>query len=145
VTGFSDHVRRASAADLDAVLRFDRITHVGAERSDPLMAAVDAGEIMIYERGARVLGLVSIRPQSFFGHDFVELLLVGDEVRRCGVGTTLLRAAVDGSPPHRTFTSTNKSNLPMIGLLAKAQWIFSGELEGIDRDDPELIYYRDSV
>jgi hypothetical protein len=33
----------------------------------------------------------------------------------------------------------------MIGLLAKAQWIFSGELEGIDRDDPELIYYRDSV
>ena len=33
----------------------------------------------------------------------------------------------------------------MIELLAKAQWVFSGALEGIDDGDPELIYYRDSL
>jgi ribosomal protein S18 acetylase RimI-like enzyme len=143
VTGFADHVRRATAHDLDAVLTFVRTTHVGADHSDLLGARVNAGEVIIYEQYARVLGLVSIRPQWFFGRDFVELLSVGEDARRRGVGTTLLQAAVQGSPLRRTFTSTNQSNLPMIGLLDKAHWEFSGQLDGIDDDDPELIYYKD--
>jgi hypothetical protein len=33
----------------------------------------------------------------------------------------------------------------MIDLLEKAGWQFSGELTGIDEDDPELVYYLDSL
>jgi hypothetical protein len=28
-------------------------------------------------------------------------------------------------------------------LLEKAGWQFSGQLEGIDEGDPELVYYKD--
>ena len=43
------------------------------------------------------------------------------------------------------FTSTNRSNLPMLNLLRKEQWLFSGELVGLDEGDPELVFYRSSV
>ena len=33
----------------------------------------------------------------------------------------------------------------MIGLLVKEGWQFSGQLEGIDEGDPELVYYKDST
>ena len=32
----------------------------------------------------------------------------------------------------------------MTELLAEAGWGFSGELEGIDDGDPELVFYRDA-
>ncbi len=32
----------------------------------------------------------------------------------------------------------------MRNLLRKAQWLFSGELVGIDEGDPELVFYRSS-
>ena len=33
----------------------------------------------------------------------------------------------------------------MIRLLEKAGWHVSGQLEGIDAGDPEVIYYKDST
>jgi len=45
----------------------------------------------------------------------------------------------------RIFTSTNKSNAPMTGFLEKIGWRFSGELEGIDDGDPEMVYYQDAT
>jgi hypothetical protein len=32
----------------------------------------------------------------------------------------------------------------MIRLLEKAGWRVSGQLEGIDEGDPEVVYYKDS-
>jgi hypothetical protein len=46
---------------------------------------------------------------------------------------------MDGT--NQVFSSTNRSNAPMRDLLAKAGWQFSGELVGLDPDDPELIYF----
>ena len=49
------------------------------------------------------------------------------------------------SSTERIFTSTNKSNAPMTGFLEKIGWRFSGELEGIDDGDPEMVYYQDAT
>ena len=32
----------------------------------------------------------------------------------------------------------------MRSLLLREQWLFSGELAGIDEDDPELVFYKNS-
>jgi hypothetical protein len=32
----------------------------------------------------------------------------------------------------------------MIGLLEYAGWNFSGQLEGIDEGDPELVFFKDA-
>ena len=127
------------------MVELDRAAPVGRERSTLLTARVESGEVIIFERDGRVLGYAVIRARSFFGRDFIELLCVSLSSRRSGVGSALLRRAVGMSSTERIFTSTNKSNAPMTGLLEKIGWRFSGELEGIDDGDPEMVYYQDAT
>jgi ribosomal protein S18 acetylase RimI-like enzyme len=143
VTIIKGAVRRATSKDLDAVLELERTSPIGHDRAALLTARIQSGEVVVFEREGRVLGYLVIRSHAFFGRDFVELLAVAPEDRRSGVGIFLLRRAVDASTTQRVFTSTNRSNVQMIGLLEKAAWQFSGLLEGIDEGDPELVYFTD--
>ena len=38
------------------------------------------------------------------------------------------------------WTSTNRSNLAMRALLAKLEWKFCGDLNGLDEGDPEMFF-----
>jgi len=145
VANVNGTVRRATSEDVNAVVELDRAAPVGRERSTLLTARVESGEVIIFERDGRVLGYAVIRARPFFGRDFIELLCVSLSSRRSGVGSALLRRAVGMSSTERIFTSTNKSNAPMTGLLEKIGWRFSGELEGIDDGDPEMVYYQDAT
>lgn len=137
-------VRRATRADLDAVLRIDHLAPIGHERAPLLTLCVKSGECFIYEDRGHVSGYIVVRPRSFFERDFIEFLAVEPGVRRTGVASALLRSAVNRSATPDIFISTNRSNLPMRTLLTKEGWQFSGELEGIDEGDPELVFYRPS-
>jgi ribosomal protein S18 acetylase RimI-like enzyme len=137
-------MRPATFEDLDAVLRLDRATPVGRERGEYLTARVNAGEVVIFERAGQIVGYIVHRTKSFFGRDFVDLLAVATNSRRDGVGSALLENSVHDSSTERIFTSTNRSNAPMTKLLGKSGWQFSGELDGIDEGDPELVYYHDA-
>lgn len=53
----------------------------------------------------------------------------------------LLRAALTAAGTKQVFTSTNASNQPMRSLLLAEGWSFSGELDGLDEGDPELVFY----
>jgi GNAT superfamily N-acetyltransferase len=135
---------RATSEDLDAVLNLDCSAPVGRERGNYLTARIESGEVFISEQGGRLLGYVVLRTKHFFGRDFVDLMAVAVNERRHGVGRSLLEGVVNSSSSNRVFTSTNQSNSPMIELLEKAGWRFSGELIGIDEGDPELVYYIDA-
>lgn len=136
-------LRRAGPRDLDSVLGLDRRSPVGHQRTELLTSRVQSGEVIICESDDRLLGYVVVLNRSFFGRDFVELLTVLPDDRRQGIGTLLLHEAVRQSSTTRIFTSTNRSNAAMIGLLAKDGWQNSGQLEGIDEGDPEVVYFRD--
>jgi len=90
-----------------------------------------------------VVGFVITTPEGFFGRDVIELLVIGAGHRRGGAGRALLRAAVAAARTERVFTSTNRSNQAMRGLLESERWSFSGELAGLDEDDPELVFFFD--
>jgi GNAT superfamily N-acetyltransferase len=90
-----------------------------------------------------IAGFVVTVPNGFFGRDFVELLMVDRTRRRAGVGRRLLHAAVDAASTSRVFTSTNTSNWPMRTLLEHDGWTLSGELLGLDVNDPEIVYFVD--
>ncbi len=92
----------------------------------------------------QLVGYVISTPMSFFGRDFVSLLMVDSNHRRTGVGRVLLRAAVSHATTTRVFTSTNQSNGPMRSLLEAERWSYSGTLDGLDEGDPELVYFIDA-
>lgn len=138
-------LRRATLGDLDAVLALDRLTPVGHERSALLTSRVHSGEVLLVECDLRACAYAVVRPRSFFGRDFIELMAVAPRERRLGLGTLLLHFAVRGASSVRVFTSTNESNVAMTRLLEKERWLLSGRLEGIDEGDPELVYFTDRV
>ena len=138
-------IRRAVAGDIDGILRIDgRTAQTDQGRADFVRRCLDLGECLVYLARGSVAGFAVVRPAHFFGRDFVDLLVVDPARRRCGIGRNLLRAAVTAAGTEQVFTSTNTSNQPMRSLLRAEGWSFSGELDGLDEGDPELVFYSTS-
>ncbi|MGD0926384.1 MAG: GNAT family N-acetyltransferase [Streptosporangiaceae bacterium] len=102
-----------------------------------------ASECRVYLDHEVVTGFAIVKPAHFFGRDFVELLMVDPARRRSGTGRALLREALAAAGTAQVFTSTNKSNRPMRALLDAEDWSLSGELDGLDEGDPELVFFKD--
>jgi GNAT superfamily N-acetyltransferase len=132
-------VRTGRADDLADV----HVLGIGLDEAADLAGWLEAGECLVHVGHSGLDGLAIVRPRHFYGRDFVDLLLVSPDSRRQGVGRLLLREAVRHSGTVRVFTSTNRSNLAMQGLLAAEGWCLSGQLDGLDEGDPELVYYVD--
>ena len=138
-------IRRAVAGDIDGILRIDHHAANGDQRrAGFLRRCLDLGECLVYLDRGSVAGFAVVRPAHFFGRDFVELLMVDPARRRGGIGRNLLRAALAAADTEQVFTSTNTSNQPMRSLLRAEGWSFSGELDGLDEGDPELVFYSTS-
>jgi GNAT superfamily N-acetyltransferase len=135
--------RSATTYDEHAVLAIDERASAGdRERQAVLRDAIRAGHCIVCERDGHVLGALILKPRHFYGRDFIDLLFVSSSTRRQGVGRALIRAALDRATTPRVFTSTNTSNRAMQALLASDGWYLSGELDGLDEGDPELVYYH---
>lgn len=136
-------IRKAAAGDIAEILRVDRLAASGDHgRAELLKRCVGSGECLVHLDSGSVRAYVVTRPAHFFGRDFIELLMVDASRRRAGIGRLLLRAAVGGAGTSQVFTSTNTSNLAMRSLLEDEDWSFSGELAGLDEEDPELVFFK---
>ncbi len=135
-------VRRAGQGDLAVMLSVDpRAVSGDVERRDYLTDAVDRDTCFLAVVDDVACGFVVIKPRHFFGRDFVDLLMVSETHRQRGVGRALMRTAIEAASSADVFTSTNRSNTPMQTLLQSEGWSFSGKLDGLDDDDPELVYF----
>jgi ribosomal protein S18 acetylase RimI-like enzyme len=79
---------------------------------------------------------------NFFGRDFIELLYVAEECRRCGIGNAILETIEHARPSSRIFTSTNELNIAMRSLLEKRGYQLSGKIENLNADNPELVFVK---
>jgi GNAT superfamily N-acetyltransferase len=138
-------VRPATTVDANAVLSINGGASGYSDRASLLARRIESGDCLVSESQGQVSGFATVHPRSFFGRDLIELLVVHADHRREGIGSELLHASLRQSTTPEMFTSTNRSNLPMLNLLRKEQWLFSGELVGLDEGDPELVFYRSSV
>jgi GNAT superfamily N-acetyltransferase len=142
VTGHARNIRRAAIDDVEELLAIDHRAVAGdTERSAAIRAHVFGGRCWVHSGQARMDGYAVLLPHHFFGRDFVDLLVVASSVRRSGIATGLLRALVRMEGTEQVFTSTNRSNTPMRELLRKEGWQLSGELDGLDADDGEMVFF----
>jgi GNAT superfamily N-acetyltransferase len=129
-------VREATPGDLAAVLTIDHEPDRAADVSE----AVTTGRCQVAEVDGEVVAF-SVRGE-FFGHDFLELLVVTAERRRQGIGAALVEAWAAGARTAKLFTSTNASNEPMRALCSRLGFVAAGTLDHLDEGDPEVVYFR---
>ena len=133
-------IRPALIDDIDAIVDTDPI---GLSRAEEIADLVRTAASFVAIEAGEMQGFVAIKPAHFYGRDFVDLLFVGANFRRRGVGSALLQWAVRNASTARIFVSTNESNAPMRALLEKGGWTLSGILRGLDEGDPEHVFYID--
>ena len=79
---------------------------------------------------------------QFYGNGWVDMLYVGRDSRRRGIGAALLAYLAQNCTTPKLFASTNQSNTPMQALLEKAGFESSGAIHNLDVGDPELVYFK---
>jgi GNAT superfamily N-acetyltransferase len=129
-------IRSATVGDLPRVLDLDHVK----ERADDLERAVIEGRCSVAVESGSIVGL-SVAG-TFFGFDFLDLLLVDPSHRRRGIGMALVHAWEEGARTPKLFTSTNQSNLPMQRLCERLGYVRSGVIEHLDEEDPEIVYFK---
>lgn len=130
------NIRIASESDLTNIIGIDPL-----HRADLIGNAIKRGECYIAVYDADIKGF-AIMNDKFFGNGFIELLMVAEKDRRCGIGSALLNHLFAVCNTEKLFTSTNQSNEPMRKLVAKSGFAFCGQIDALDEGDPELFFIR---
>ena len=129
-------ITQARPGDLAAVLAIDD----RPDRARAVSEAVAIGRCSVAHADEAIVGFCV--GGAFFGHDFLELLVVAEHRRRQGAGAALVEAFVARAGTAKVFTSTNASNAPMRALCERLGFVEAGTIDHLDEDDPEVVYVR---
>lgn len=141
---FQTQVRIAQSVDIDSIVELDPIARREPGRRTFIAQAVAAGQCWAATATEDVSALVGygVLDRSFFGHDFIPLIVVKRSARRRGVATAIMRTLELQCQGGKLFTSTNTSNIAMRQLLGRLGFIRSGQIENLDDGDPELVFVK---
>ena len=137
-------IRPATPDDHVALCAIDTLALRDPARRGEIAAWLFSGAVRLAEIDGRVAAY-GVMTTHFFGAPFIEMLMVGDQYRRNGLGLALIlhfKAICSGS---KLFSSTNMSNLPMQALFNKAGFKPSGYIDNLDENDPEIVFYSPRV
>lgn len=141
---FQTQVRIAQSVDIDSIIELDPIARQEPGRRTFIAQAVAAGQCWAATAAEDASALVGygVLDRSFFGHDFIPLIVVKRSARRRGVATAIMRTLELQCQGGKLFTSTNRSNIAMRQLLGRLGFIRSGQIENLDDGDPELVFVK---
>jgi len=134
-------VERATSQDFEHICALDETVYRGPSRRGIIGPAVAASRCAVARVDGVIRGYVILR-HDFFGHGFVDLLMVHPDFRHRGLATTLMRAAELDAPSEKLFTSTNRSNLAAQRLFEKLGFARSGTIDNLNEDDAEIVYFK---
>ncbi len=130
---------KSIAIDLDYQL--DEIEHVELKREEKITKAISNDECFLILADKIEVGFV-IFDYRFFDQGWIELIVIDEKYRGKGIAGKAFDLLCEQCKSDKVFTSTNRSNAPMQRALTKANFIFAGEIIGLDDGDPELFYYK---
>lgn len=127
-------------ADVARAAAIDAAVSGSNARAAYIASMAEEGGLKLAALSGQIKAFCCLDHAYFFHKPFVSLLIVAPEARRRGLGAGLLSFCA--SDHDEIWTSTNRSNTAMRGLLDKAGWRYCGEVAGLDEGDPELFYKR---
>ncbi|MET4541118.1 GNAT superfamily N-acetyltransferase [Arthrobacter bambusae] len=128
-----------TAEQFEALVAADQVAQQDRQRREQLRRWLADGSVRVATRNGSPVGYTVVEP-SFFGHDFLVLIVVGEQHRKAGIGQLLMADVETRERDAKLFTSTNLSNQVMQRLLARRGWVSSGMVFGLDEGDPEVFY-----
>ncbi|MEI1199429.1 GNAT family N-acetyltransferase, partial [Pseudomonas aeruginosa] len=137
-------IRSASIDDYEALCAIDSITKTSVERRDEIRSWLGSACCCVAEANGRVAAY-GVLTHHFYGKPFIEMVMVGSEFRRQGLGEAIIRHFQSTITDSKLFSSTNMSNRPMQELFAKTGFKPSGYIDNLDDGDPEIIFYCPAV
>ena len=136
----ASRIRDAAPMEVPQVVAIDTTAAAGeSERRAAIERWITTGSMRVAVAADEIVGYC-VTERAFFGHWFVEMLMVAEDSRGQGIGAELLLDAQRQRDTAKLFTSTNLSNQPMQRLLGRLGWRSVGIVYGLDEGDPELFY-----
>jgi len=133
-------IRAATVNDHEALCAIDTVANTSPERRKQIRSWLDSARCCVAEVDGRIAGF-GVLTRQFFGHPFIEMVMVGEAFRRQGVGAEIVRHLRSIAPASKLFSSTNASNVPMQKLFRSLGFERSGQVDNLDEGDPEIIFF----
>ena len=127
-----------SSGEVACAITLDARLPGSPDRADYIAKIAEMGGLCVARLENEVRAFCCVDHQYFFEKPFVSLLIVSADAQRLGLGAGLLGSCAVAYP--ELWTSTNRSNTAMHMLLRKAEWLYCGEISGLDPGDPECFY-----
>jgi ribosomal protein S18 acetylase RimI-like enzyme len=134
------NIRQATTNDYDALCGIDSVAEASPERRIQICNWLESARCYVVQVDGQVIAY-GVLTSHFFGHSFIEMVMVDKKFRRQGVGAAIIEHLRSVASSSKLFTSTNKSNVPMQMLFAKLGFKRSGQIDNLDHGDPEIIFY----
>lgn len=138
-------LRKATLEDkvivVDFDYRLDKEEHIKLNREEKITKAISNDECFLILADKQAIGFV-IFDYRFFDQGWIELIVIDEEYRGKGIGGKVFDLICEQCKTDKIFTSTNSSNTRMQRALAKSDFSFAGELNGLDDGDPERFYFK---
>jgi GNAT superfamily N-acetyltransferase len=133
-------IRPAVIGDHGALCIIDSVAETSPERRNQIRHWLGSACCYVAEANGQIAAY-GVLTSHFFGQPFIEMVMVGKEFRRQGLGAAIIRHVQSTISGSKLFSSTNMSNRPMQMLLTKAGFKPSGYVDNLDEGDPEIIFY----
>ena len=138
-------LRKATRKDIAVVVDFDysldKDEHIKLNREEKITKAISNDECFLILVENQEVGFV-IFDYRFFDQGWIELIIINEKYRGKGIGGKTFDLICEQCKSDKVFTSTNSSNIQMQRALSKADFAFSGEINGLDDGDPERFYFK---
>lgn len=133
-------IRLAVSDDHAALSAIDTVAATDPKRSEEIAGWIETGCCHLVEVDGAVAAY-GVLTHHFFGHAFIEMLMVSASHRRRGLGAALVAHFQAMASGAKLFSSTNMSNQAMQALFTKAGFRPSGHIDNLDENDPEIVFY----
>ena len=132
----STEVRQAVFSDYPIIVEYDDF--IGDRRLD-----MQRNEILVADQDEAIaVGYAKVCTDQFFYWPLLANLIVKEDFRRRGIGTSIVSHLIEETEFVRLYTSTEEDNVAMRGLMTTLGIEQVGFVDGLNLDDTREILYR---
>lgn len=136
------NIIRANLDDYMNICELDYAVINSSCREEYIKDCIEKGTCYIVKIDNNIAGF-AVLERNLFNNDFISLVIIHPKFRKRGGATALIKYLESKVSKGKLFSSANKSNEIMRYIFNSLGFKESGYIENLDKNDPEIIYYKE--